>query len=204
MRILVIGATGAIGKQLVPQLLEDDHQVIAMIRDPDKGQALTELGAELCIADLEGAIEHAFVNIDLVVFTAGSGSHTGKDKTLMVDLWGAVRCIHAAEMQTKPPQFIMVSALKAKDPERGSAALKPYLVAKHAADEYLRHSQLNYSIVRPGRLHDPETIPPYTVSPPSDAYEGFTSRINVARYIAQLIRQFPDCTRQTVDLLDTQ
>jgi uncharacterized protein YbjT (DUF2867 family) len=47
-----------------------------------------------------------------IVFTAGSGGHTGFDKTLLIDLDGAVKTIEAAE-QAGVDRFIMVSALQA-------------------------------------------------------------------------------------------
>lgn len=67
------------------------------------------------------------------MFTAGSGNATGKDKTLTVDLWGAIECIRACE-DSGVQRFIMRSALKAAHLNRGSEALKPYLIAKYAAD----------------------------------------------------------------------
>src|ERR1700730_3917642 len=51
MRVLVAGATGVIGRRLVPMLLADGHEVIGMIRSPDRADALRALGAEPAIAD---------------------------------------------------------------------------------------------------------------------------------------------------------
>jgi nucleoside-diphosphate-sugar epimerase len=51
MKIFVAGATGAIGKQLVPRLLAGGHRVIGMTRTEAKQAALWELGAEPVIAD---------------------------------------------------------------------------------------------------------------------------------------------------------
>jgi nucleoside-diphosphate-sugar epimerase len=51
MRVLVAGATGAIGRQLLPQLVEGGHQVVGMTRSPDKAPLIRELGAEPVVAD---------------------------------------------------------------------------------------------------------------------------------------------------------
>jgi nucleoside-diphosphate-sugar epimerase len=51
MRVFVAGATGAIGKQLVPRLIEAGHQVIGMTRTESKQAALWDLGAEPVVAD---------------------------------------------------------------------------------------------------------------------------------------------------------
>jgi nucleoside-diphosphate-sugar epimerase len=51
MRVFVAGATGAIGKQLVPRLLERGHRVIAMTRSEHKQGALWDMGAQPVVAD---------------------------------------------------------------------------------------------------------------------------------------------------------
>jgi nucleoside-diphosphate-sugar epimerase len=51
MRVFVAGATGAMGKQLVPQLVAAGHRVIGMTRTESKQAALWDLGAEPVVAD---------------------------------------------------------------------------------------------------------------------------------------------------------
>jgi 2-alkyl-3-oxoalkanoate reductase len=51
MRVLVVGATGAIGTALVPQLRERGYEVIGSSRSPGKGARLRELGAEPLVLD---------------------------------------------------------------------------------------------------------------------------------------------------------
>ena len=51
MKVFVAGATGAMGKQLVPRLMEAGHQVIGMTRSESKQGALWDLGAEPIVAD---------------------------------------------------------------------------------------------------------------------------------------------------------
>src|ERR671932_2062694 len=52
MRIVVAGATGAIGRPLITQLLAKGHDVIALTRSSEKAQALAEQGIEPAIADV--------------------------------------------------------------------------------------------------------------------------------------------------------
>ena len=52
MRVLLAGATGAIGRQLVPQLVEAGHQVTAITRSEEKLGMLGELGAEAVLCDV--------------------------------------------------------------------------------------------------------------------------------------------------------
>ncbi len=52
MRVLVVGATGAIGTRLVPQLVDRGHEVIGTSRSPDRAERLHMLGAEPIVLDL--------------------------------------------------------------------------------------------------------------------------------------------------------
>ena len=52
MKIFVAGATGAIGRPLLTQLLAKGHEVVALTRSSEKGKALAEQGVEPAIADV--------------------------------------------------------------------------------------------------------------------------------------------------------
>ena len=51
MRVFVVGASGAIGRRLVPQLIERGHEVIGTARSSDKAERLRRLGAEPVVLD---------------------------------------------------------------------------------------------------------------------------------------------------------
>jgi nucleoside-diphosphate-sugar epimerase len=51
MKVFVAGATGAIGKQLIPQLVAAGHEVTGMTRSPAKAEVLRALGAKAAVAD---------------------------------------------------------------------------------------------------------------------------------------------------------
>src|SRR5919204_5380688 len=51
MKILVAGATGALGKQLVPRLVAAGHEVVGMTRSESKRDALRAMGATPVVAD---------------------------------------------------------------------------------------------------------------------------------------------------------
>jgi uncharacterized protein YbjT (DUF2867 family) len=117
---------------------------------------------------------------DAIVFTAGSGGHTGADKTLLVDLDGAVKTIEAAA-EAKIKRFIMVSALQAHRRENWKEAIKPYYVAKYYADKMLEQSNLTYTIIRPGGLLDSEGNGSISVA--ENINSGMISREDVAKTI---------------------
>jgi nucleoside-diphosphate-sugar epimerase len=52
MRVFVVGAGGAIGTRLVPQLIDRGHEVIGTARSPEKAERLRRLGAESVVLDL--------------------------------------------------------------------------------------------------------------------------------------------------------
>jgi 2-alkyl-3-oxoalkanoate reductase len=72
VRVFVAGATGAIGRRLVPMLVDSGHQVTGMTRNPDRAEALRAKGAQAAVADaydadavrsaLAGAEPEAVVN----------------------------------------------------------------------------------------------------------------------------------------------
>jgi len=61
MRIFVAGATGALGRQLVPQLVAAGHDVVGMARSPERTGAVAALGARPVVADAldAGAVARA-------------------------------------------------------------------------------------------------------------------------------------------------
>lgn len=161
MKVLVVGANGQIGNQLAKLIQESDaHTVRAMVRKQEQVEEFNKQGIEAVLADLEGHIDqivNAANGCDAIVFTAGSGGHTGADKTLLIDLDGAVKTIEAAE-KLNIKRFVMVSAIQAHKRENWNEALKPYYVAKHYADKILMDSHLTYTIIRPGGLlNEPST-----------------------------------------------
>ena len=155
MNIIVVGANGQIGKKLV-HLIKDEgqHHVRAMIRKEEQAEAFKDKGIDTVLANLEDSVDtlaKAIEGADMICFTAGSGGSTGLDKTLLIDLDGAVKVIEAAE-KVGAKRFILVSALQANNRENWSEEIKPYYVAKHYADRMLENSTLTYTIIRPGGL----------------------------------------------------
>ena len=145
--VLVAGATGTTG-QIVVNILKNSQyfRPVAMVRKEDQQDQFKENGVKTVIGDLEEDISDAFKDIDRVIFAAGS---KGK-KVKAVDQDGAIKMIKAAEHKGIK-KFVMLSSMGADNPEV-SEDLKDYLIAKKNADDYLRKTILNYTIVRPGSL----------------------------------------------------
>ncbi|RDI42205.1 SDR family oxidoreductase [Falsibacillus pallidus] len=157
MKVLIVGANGQVGKHLVSFI--QDHQDLeakVMIRKEKQASYFKELGAETVVVDLEGDIPDiakAAEGVDAIVFAAGSGPKTGPDKTILVDLDGAVKTIEAAK-QAGVKRYVMISSYDTTREAIQSAdsSFAPYVVAKHYADEWLRDTDLDYTIIHPGAL----------------------------------------------------
>lgn len=199
MTTLVVGANGQIGKQFCELAQQGGTPIKAMIRSEEQAAWFSERNIDTVIADLEGEFEHAFEGCDQVVFTAGSGPHTGPDKTLMIDLFGAIRTADIAK-QKGLSRYIMISAMRAEQPLEAPEKMRPYMAAKFAADAHLRNSGIPYVILKPGRLTD-EAASQQFASSFDEAGDNQISRANVAHALLHVV-QSPDVINQEYLLLD--
>ncbi len=195
--VLVIGANGKVGRLLVPLLIAAGYRVRAMVRDDAQVPGMRELGAEPVVGDLEGEFTHALHGCQALVFTAGSGGHTGADKTAAVDGMGAILSVDAAR-ERDVRRFVMVSARGAHDPDR-SEAIRHYLVAKSIADGYLARSGLDHTILRPGRLTDDQ--PTGRIRAGGDLGSGQITRGDVAATVVAALEQ-PRTIGKTFEILN--
>lgn len=190
MNVLVVGANGQVGKLLVNQLRDSkENTVKAMVRREEQADAFKKLDVEVAVTCLEQSVEdiaQAARGCNAIVFTAGSGRHTGYDKTLLIDLDGAVKTIEAAEI-VGIKRFIMISAIQAHRRENWHEKMLPYYAAKYYADKMLEQSELTYTIIRPGGLvSEPGTG---LVSAAVDIPSGKIPREDVARTIIQSLTE---------------
>ena len=190
MKTLIIGATGQIGKMTTEKMLASGHDVVALVRDKSKLTALESNNLTIVEQDLENDFSRAFEGVEQVIFSAGSGGATGADKTLLIDLWAAVKAINYA-VDAKVKHLIMVSSIGADAPDNIESSIKPYLVAKHMADQHLINSELNYSIVRPGTLLDDAATGRLTTTRPATRQDAVINRADVANTLLYLAEHTP-------------
>lgn len=156
--IAIAGGHGKIAL-LLGQLLEARGDTVrGLIRNPEQEDDLRAVRIEPVICDLEsdGDVAAAVRGADAVVFAAGAGPGSGAERKKTMDLEGAVRLIDAAKAEGIS-RYLIVSSMGAADPPAEGAdddVFSAYLRAKAGADEALRASGLDYTIVRPGGLTD--------------------------------------------------
>ncbi|HEY2052458.1 MAG TPA: SDR family oxidoreductase [Solirubrobacterales bacterium] len=154
--VAIAGGHGKIAMLLGGLLVERGDTVRGLIRNPDQEDDLRAAGIEPVLCDLEadGDAAAAVRGADAVVFAAGAGPGSGDARKSTMDLGGAVRLIDAAKAEGIS-RFLIVSSMGAdKAPEDGAEGFGAYLRAKFEADEALRASGLDYTVVRPGGLTD--------------------------------------------------
>lgn len=183
-RILVFGGHGRIALLLAPLLVARGHEVTGVIRNPDHVSEVEEGGAVALVADIETMDVDALAEIirghDAVVWSAGAGGGS-PERTYAVDRDAAERSMDAAE-RAGVRRYVMVSWI-------GSTAdhgvpeddpFFPYADAKWAADEHLRASDLDGTILGPGALTFDDPTGRIRIDPEG---RGEVSRADVAAVI---------------------
>ena len=188
MKVLVVGANGKVGTLLCGKLWgAHDFSPVALIRDHRQQTKFTAIGVPAVTADLEEGVAKYLAGLDAVVFTAGSGSKTGPDKTTDVDQNAAIRLMEDCEQQNVK-RFVMISAIGA-DPNSQSDRIQHYLRAKGHADVRLRSSKLDYTILAPGTLNDEKGTGQIQASEKLP-HHGFIPREDLAAVIVETLRNY--------------
>jgi uncharacterized protein YbjT (DUF2867 family) len=190
MKVLVAGAQGKTARRLVRILVENGHEVRGLVRKEEQLPDVEADGAEPVLVDLEkdgvdGRVGEAVAGCDAVVFAAGAGPGSGNARKETMDFGGAAKLVEAAEANGVG-RYVMLSSVGASDPEAGPEAMRPYLRAKAKADERLRGSGLDWTIVRPGRLTE-EGGTGGVEAAESLGRRGEISREDTARVLAEVL-----------------
>ncbi|CAN5635063.1 SDR family oxidoreductase [soil metagenome] len=188
-RIAIIGGHGKVALHLATKLSADEQQVTSIFRNPDHTDDVATTGAEPVVADVENAsvddIAGLLVGHDAVVFAAGAGGGNPA-RTYAVDRDAAIKVVDAAK-QAGVRRFVMVSYFGA-GPDHGVAednSFYAYAQAKAAADEYLKRSELDWTILGPGGLTLDAATGKITVG--AEAADGKVSREDVALVAAAVL-----------------
>ncbi|CAN5335393.1 SDR family oxidoreductase [soil metagenome] len=188
-RIAIIGGHGKVALHLASKLTAGKQQVTSIFRNPDHTDEVTATGAEPVVADIENSsvddIAGLLVGHYAVVFAAGAGGGNPA-RTYAVDRDAAIRVVDAAK-QAGVRRFVMVSYFGA-GPDHGvpeDNSFYAYAQAKAAADEYLKRSELDWTILGPGGL----TLDAATgkIDVGSEAASGNVSREDVALVAAAVL-----------------
>lgn len=194
-RVLLFGGHGKVALLTIPLLVRAGHRVTAAIRNSEHAAAVSFAGAEPIMADAEQLSTETMAELirdrDVVIWSAGAG---GGDpaRTRAVDRDAAIRSIDAAAA-ANVSRYVMVSYYGAR-PDHGvptDNAFWHYAEAKADADEYLRNSELDWTILGPSTLtmDEPTGLIDARVGygPQGNGDSSHVSRGNVARVLAAVV-----------------
>jgi nucleoside-diphosphate-sugar epimerase len=204
-RIAIIGGHGKVALQLARILSHEGHAVTSFIRNPEHALEVTATGAAPVVLDVEKSttaeIASELGGHDAVVWSAGAGGGS-PERTYAVDRDAAIRSMDAAA-QTGVARYVMVSYFGAGPghgvPEDNS--FYAYAEAKAAADEYLRATDLDWTILGPGTLTGIPGSALIEVDPADPGTGTATSRANVA-LVAAAALELPETVRRTIEFRD--
>jgi uncharacterized protein YbjT (DUF2867 family) len=192
MRVVIAGGHGNIALRLARQLAANGDQAVGLIRNPVHAADLRDSSAEPVVLDLESAepaeVAEALEGADAAVFAAGAGPGSGAARKDSVDR-GAAALFGAAAELAGVQRHVQISSMGVGSPPRPGTdeVFAAYLRAKEAAEEDLRGRDLDWTILRPGRLTDD---PPTGEVHLADSVDyGEISREDVASVIVAILEE---------------
>lgn len=200
MRVTIFGGHGKIALILAPMLVDAGHQLTSIVRNPDHVADIEATGATAVVSSVEEAdvesLAHLLSGQDAIVWSAGAG---GGDpaRTYAVDRDAAVRSMVAARA-AGVARYVMVS-FSGSSPEvlvPEDDPFRHYQDAKIAADDHLRGTDLDWTILGPGTL----TLEPGTgsVNPDARFRDGDVTSRELVAQVALAVLDDPRASRRTL------
>jgi len=159
LTVLVVGATGRTGFQIVDKLYNAGHTVHALVRNRAKAQQLLSSDIHLIEHNLQdySGYDAIVKDVDVLIYAAGSTSFGnywfGKNTPKHID-YESVRQMALAADNHQVKQFILISSMGVTHPFFFLNLFGRVLTWKLRGENALRSTQLNYVIIRPGKLVD--------------------------------------------------
>jgi len=149
MRIAITGGTGFIGGHLAQRLAGEEHEVVLLGRTNRANVTVSASRMQFVAVDLSDpvALAEAFSGCDAVAHCAGINREIGEQTYQRVHIEATKNVVEAAK-QAGVRRTLLMSFLRAR-PDCGS----PYHESKWAAEEIVRNSGLDYTIIKAGMVY---------------------------------------------------
>lgn len=211
--VFVAGATGKTGKRIVNQLLERGFKVRAGVLDVEKATSSLPAHNSLQIvkADVtEGAakLSDAIGDSEAVICATGFRPSLDFLAPWKVDNFGTVSLVDACQ-KVGVNRFILISSILVNGAATGQILNPAYivlnifgltLIAKLQAEQYIRKSGINYTIVRPGGLREDPPSGNIVMEPEDKLFEGSISRDQVALVAVESLL-YPEASYKVVEIV---
>lgn len=206
LNILVVGATGRTGAEIVSKLYNAGHTVHALVRNPVKARQLLSPDIHLIEHNLQNysGYDSVVQGKDVIVYAAGStsfkGYYLGKNTPKHID-YQSVRQMAMAAENHSVKQFILISSMGVTHPFFFLNLFGQVLTWKLKGENALRSTHLNYVIIRPGKLVDEGDKPEQCVLYQDDKIRNQAiSRKEVAELTKQCVGS-PELVRVTFEVV---
>ena len=143
MKILLVGATGTLGRQIAKKAIEEGHDVRCFVRNPRKASFLQEWGCELTKGNLlvPGDIDYALQDIEVVIDSA-TGRPEDSKSIYETDWDGKLNLFNACESK-KIKRVIFLSILLTEKFRN-----VPLMDIKYCTEKLLEKSNFDYTIFK--------------------------------------------------------
>src|SRR5690554_142338 len=157
-KVFIVGGSGKVARHLAQQLHARGHTPLSLHRHAEQANELKALGSTPVSGDLlelnASELAQLMAGSDMVVFSAGAGGKGGAEMTNAIDGRGLELAVAAAQ-QAGVRRFLLVSAFpESSRGKKVSDTFENYIEVKKRADAHLADSDLEWVILRPGRLLD--------------------------------------------------
>jgi len=189
MKVVIFGATGKTGIELVNQSLEQGFLVTAFVRDHSRikieNENLIIVSGDIFDAD---SVEHAIKNQDAVICALGAGNSLKKTSIRSTGTVNIIRGMH----QNKVKRLMIVSAMGVGESWNTLSAFNKFFFAtllKHSRNDHeaqekaVKDSYLDWTIIRPSGLTDMPRTGVYVYGENIKAQKSKIARANVADLI---------------------
>jgi uncharacterized protein YbjT (DUF2867 family) len=144
MAVMVTGASGVVGRALIPALLAREPEVRAAVRRPEAAEALRALGAKVTVGRLDepSALAETCAGAFTLIHLVGGANQPSEGEVFGANHRSTLTALAAAKL-AKVHRFVLVSV-----PGASTEARDPFLRAKGLAEEAVAESGLGFAIVR--------------------------------------------------------
>ncbi len=150
--VALTGATGFIGRALVPRLLAADWRVKALLRRPDSALEAEGVQAVRGALGADDSLRDLVAEADVVIHCAGAIKARSRAAFQEINAAGTAGLAATAAAAPQRPRFLLLSSLAAREP-----GLSDYAASKRQAEaEVARHAgNLDWVALRPPAVYGP-------------------------------------------------
>ncbi len=199
MKLLIFGATGGTGQELVKQALEQGHNISAFVRNPARMEDIQHSNLDIVRGDVldPAAVESAVAGQEAVLVTIG----TGTQRTTLREM--GTRNVVAAMQKTGVKRLVCQSSLGVGDSRANLTFFTKHIIVdiflRHAFADHerqevvVKQSSLDWTVVRPPHLKDTPLTGVYRhgFTTTESKIKGWISRADVADF---MLKQLDDDT----------